>query len=68
MVAEKEGICQLETSDDEIKQDQNLNSDQRSTETNDSWQNQVTEDPQAKFTCNTEQSFSELQHTHTPQE
>ena len=67
LVAENGGICQLETSDDEIKKDQNLNSDQRSTETGDSQQNQVTEDPQAKSTCKTEQSFSELQHTHLPQ-
>ena len=67
LVAENGGICQLETGDDEIKKDQNLNSDQRSTETGDSQQNQVTEDPQAKLTCNTEQSFSELQHTHSLQ-
>ena len=71
LVAENGGICQLETGDDEmadIKKDQNLNFDQRSTETDDSQQNQVTaEDPQAKSTCNTEQSFSELQHTHLPQ-
>ena len=52
LVAENGGICQLETGDDEmadIKNDQNLNFDQRSTETGDSQQNQVTaEDPQAK--------------------
>ena len=68
LVAEKGGICQLETGDDgmaDIKKDQNLTSNQRSTETGDSQQNQVTaEDPQAKSTCNTEQSFSKLQHTH----
>ena len=67
LVAKNGGICQLETGDDEMKKDQNLNSDQRSTETGDSQQNQVTEDPQAKLTCNTEQTFSELQHTHSPQ-
>ena len=43
LVAENGGIYQLETGDDEIKKDQNLNSDQRSTETGDSRQNQVTE-------------------------
>ena len=52
LVAENGGICQLETGDDEmadIKNDQNLNFDQRSTETGDFQQNQVTaEDPQAK--------------------
>ena len=52
LVAKNGGICQLETGDNEmadIKNDQNLNFDQRSTETGDSQQNQVTaEDPQAK--------------------
>ena len=83
LVAENGGICQLETADDEIADimnDQNIDSDQTSTETGDTQlkippqsqvstiteDSQVSEDSEAKSTCNAEHSFSELQHTHSP--
>ena len=84
LVAENGGVRQLETGDDEIadiKNDQNLDSDQKPTETGDTKleiqpqsqvstiteDSQVSEDQQTKYTCNAEHSFSELQHTHSPQ-
>ena len=77
LVAENGGVHQLETGDDEIagiKNHQNLDAETGDTRLKIQSQShiskisddsQVSDDPQS--TCNAEHSFSELQHTHSPQ-
>ena len=77
LVAENGGVHQLETGDDEIagiKNHQNLDAETGDTRLKIQSQShvskisddsQVSDDPQS--TCNAEHSFSDLQHTHSPQ-